>query len=283
MNNNFKRNEKLKNIFNLVAENFESVGPNYFTYFGHQLVNRSEISEGKRVLDVACGRGASVFRALKKVGETGHVVGTDYSNEMINGVEKRMKQENISNLTLLQMDAENLDFPSNHFDYAFCGLSVHFFSDPLLAIDQMYKVLKTDGKIGISSWSIKKDKNEKGIYERAYLRVFPKRMSEKNSNNNDRPDLYSKDGLTAIFSKAGFTSIDIQEESKVFYYKDKDEWWNEQSNNASRGFFERIRSTNPELFDDFKTAAYEEVEKDMEGSRVKFEAKVLYGYGLKSN
>ena len=283
MNNNYTRNKKLKNIFNLVAENFESVGPNYFTYFGHQLVNRSEISEGKKVLDVACGRGASIFKALEKVSETGHVVGTDFSNEMIKGVEKRMKKENISNLKVLQMDAENLDFPSNQFDYVFCGLSVHFFSKPLLAVDEMYKVLKVNGKIGISSWSIKKDINKKGTYERAYLRVFPAINSKQHSISNDRPDFSSKDGLTTILSKAGFISIDIQEETKVFYYKDKDEWWNEQSNNATRGFFERIKSTNPELFNDFKIAAYEEVEKEMEGGRVKFEAKVLYGYGVKPN
>lgn len=282
MSINYTRNEKLKNIFNLVAENFESVGPNYFTYFGHQLVNQTEIIEGKKVLDVACGRGASLFRALEKVSENGHVVGTDFSNEMIKGVEKRMKKENISNLKVLQMDAENLDFPSSHFDYVFCGLSVHFFSKPLLAIDEMYKVLKANGKIGISSWSIKKDIRKKGVYERAYHRVFPTRINEKHSSSNDRPDFSSKDGLTTILSNAGFISIDIQEESKVFFYKDKDEWWNEQSNNATRGFFERIKATNPELFHDFKTAAYEEVEETEDG-RVKFEAKVLYSYGVKPN
>lgn len=283
MNTNYKRNEKLKEIFDLVAGNFESVGPNYFTYFGHQLVNRSEISKGKKVLDVACGRGASLFKALEKVSKSGHVVGSDFSNEMIKGVEQRIKIENISNLKVIQMDAENLDFPTKYFDYVFCGLSVHFFSKPLLAIDEMYKVLKVNGKIGISSWSIKKDMGKKGTYEKAYLRVFPAKKNEKHPISSDRPDFSSKEGLTSILSKAGFISIDIQEESKVFYYKDKDEWWNEQSNNATRGFFERIKSTNPDLFNDFKIAAYEEIEEEMEGDRVKFEAKVLYGYGVKAN
>ena len=81
-----------------------------------------------------------------------------------------------------------------------------------------------------------------------------------NPTKTNRPDFSSSQGLTSLLSKAGFSSIDIQEESKVFYYKNKDEWWHEQSNNASRGFFERIKSNHPELFDDFKTAAYEEVE-----------------------
>lgn len=191
-----------------------------------------------------------------------------------------MKQENISNLKVLQMDAENLDFPSNQFDYVFCGLAIHFFSKPFLAADEMYKVLDANGKIGISCWSMKKEMSKKGVYERAYLRVFPAINSKQHGLSNDRPDFSSKDGLTAILSKAGFISIDIQEETKVFYYKDKDEWWNEQSNNANRGFFERIKKSNPELFNDFKIAAYEE---EMEGGRVKFEAKVLYGYGVKPN
>lgn len=82
------RDEKLKDIFNLVAENLKSVGPNHFTYFRHQLVNRSEMSQGKKVLDVACGRGVSLFKTLEKVSETGHVVGTDFSNEMIKGVKR---------------------------------------------------------------------------------------------------------------------------------------------------------------------------------------------------
>ena len=281
MSINYRRNEKLKKTFNLIAGDFESIGPNYFTYFGHQLVNNSELGKGKKVLDIACGRGASLFKALEKVSESGHVTGVDFSNEMINGIKQKTNNENFSNLELLQMDAECLNFPSKTFDYTFCGLSIHFFSDPLLAVDEMYRVLNENGKIGISSWSIKKDISKKGIYEKAYLRVFPEVFTEKQKNNSNRPDFSSINGITTILSKAGFTSIEVHEETKTFFYNDKDEWWQEQSNNATRGFFERIKSTDPELFNDFKTAAYEEVEDHMVGNRVKFEANVLYAYGVK--
>lgn len=84
---NLKTNEKLRSIFDLVAENFESVAANYFTYFGHQLVDRSGITDGQKNLDVTCGRGASLFKALGKIGESGYAVGTDFSVEMIKQID----------------------------------------------------------------------------------------------------------------------------------------------------------------------------------------------------
>lgn len=281
MKNEYKRNEKLEKIFNLVADDFESVGPHYFTYFGHQLVERSGITKGKKVLDVACGRGASLFKAVEIIGEDGEAIGTDFSVEMIKCVQREADIKGISNLDALKMDAENIELEECYFDFIFCGLSTHFFSNPLLAVDEMYKVLKSGGKVGISSWSIKREKNKKGVYEKAYSRVFPKSEKEATYPKSNRPDFSSIEGFKNILTSAGFSNVEIQEESKVFYYENKDDWWNEQSNNATRGFFERINSNDPELFQKFKEVAYEEIEDDIEDGRVKFKANVLYGYGVK--
>ena len=49
-----------------------------------------------------------------------------------------------------------------------------------------------------------------------------------------------------------------------------------------RGFFERLKTESPELFYDFKKAAFEEIEKEMMDGCIKFDAVVLYGYGVKS-
>jgi ubiquinone/menaquinone biosynthesis C-methylase UbiE len=281
MKQEFKRNGKLESIFDLVANNFESVGPSYFTYFGHQLINRSEIVSGQKVLDVACGRGASLLRASEIVGPSGEVIGTDFSGEMIKNLASHISKKNVENVQVIQMDAEDIRLPDNHFDYVFSGLSTHFFSNPILAVHEMHRVLKSEGKLGISSWSIKRDTKEMGVYEKASLKVFPESYSKRVPQQKTRPDFSSIKGFTSILSEAGFSNIVIQEESKVFYYKDKDEWWNEQNNNATRGFFERIKEDNPSLFDKFKTAVFEEMELQMEDDRIKFEANVLYGYGIK--
>lgn len=282
MERQYKKNEKLEMIFDLVAKNFESVGPQYFTYFGHQLIERSRLTNGKTVLDVACGRGASLFKSAEIVGEEGLVTGVDFSRKMISELHETAKQNGIRNINALKMDAENLEFNDETFDYVFCGLSLHFFSNPLLSLKEMHRVLKNNGEIGISTWGMKIKENKKGVYERAYERVYSSSSSDKKSREAGNLDISSKEGLMDILERIGFSDIKMQIAKKVFYYESKEEWWNEQSNNAVRGFFERIKADDPEIFEDFKNIAFEEVGKDMIDGRIKFEAIVLYGYGEKN-
>lgn len=275
----YKRNERLEKIFDLVAKDFETVGPCYFTYFGHQLIERSEITKGKKVLDVACGRGASLFKAADTVGSS-NIIGVDFSMAMINELLDSAREKGFHDLRAIKMDAENLLFDDGSFDNVYCGLSLHFFSNPLLAIEEMHRVLKDRGKLGISTWGIKR-KHKKGVYERAYERVFPEASNNMSRAGNDTPDFSSEKGLKEILISKGFSDVVVQVETKTFFYETKEIWWNEQSNNAVRGFFERIKTKSPELFHDFKKAAFEEIEKDMINGRIEFDAVVLYGYGVK--
>jgi len=55
-----KRNKRLEGIFNRVAANYDSIGPNYFSYLGEKMVEYAKVNEGATLLDVACGKGASL-------------------------------------------------------------------------------------------------------------------------------------------------------------------------------------------------------------------------------
>lgn len=243
------------------------------------MIERSELNEEKKVLDVACGRGASLYKASEIVGSN-RVVGVDFSTEMVNELLCSARERGFNDLKVIKMDAENLLFDDGSFDNVYCGLSLHFFSNPSLAIEEMYRVLKVNGKIGISTWGIKR-KHKKGVYERAYERIFPEASNNMSRIGNDAPDFSSEEGLKKILTSKGFVDVVVQVEAKTFFYETKDVWWNEQSNNAVRGFFERIKMKSPQLFHDFKKAAFEEIEKEMIDGRIKFEAVVLYGYGAK--
>ena len=213
----YKRNERLEKIFDLVAKDFEMVGPRYFTYFGHQLIERSELTKGKKVLDVACGRGASLFKAAEMVGSS-DIIGVDFSMSMINELLDSARKKGFHDLRAMKMDAENLLFDDGSFDNVYCGLSLHFFSNPLLAIEEMHRVLKDKGKIGISTWGIKR-KHKKGFYERAYERVFPKASNNMSRTRNDLSDFSSEKGLKEILISKGFSDVVVQVETKTFFYE----------------------------------------------------------------
>ncbi|PWT74857.1 MAG: hypothetical protein C5B60_06190 [Chloroflexi bacterium] len=63
---------RLSGIFDRASATYGQVGPGYFAYFGERLVEHAGLAPGMHVLDVACGRGAVLFPAAQRVGETRH-------------------------------------------------------------------------------------------------------------------------------------------------------------------------------------------------------------------
>jgi len=57
------------------------------------------------------------------------------------------KAEHMSNVTLLRMDAENLEFPDKTFDYVVSTFVLCTISDPVKALREMKRVLKPSGQL----------------------------------------------------------------------------------------------------------------------------------------
>ncbi len=273
-----KRNERLEGVFNRVAANYESIGPKYFTYFGKKLVEYAKVNEGATLLDVACGKGASLFPAIHSVGENGQVIGIDFSQEMVKETQSLICAQDLCNAKLIQMDAEKLDFLDNSFDNVLCGLSTSFFSNSLIAIDEIYRVLKDEGRLGLSTW---KKREKKGVLDKVYTKLFLQNQDRNLNNITGRLDFGSVDGIDKILKNAGFKNIEIFVEEKTFYYKDEEEWWQEQWTNASRGLFEHIESIGLDALIKFKEAAIIEIMEYKDAHGIRFDAEVLFSFGHK--
>ncbi|QSX05691.1 class I SAM-dependent methyltransferase [Sedimentibacter sp. zth1] len=273
-----KRNKRLEGVFNRVAANFDSVGPKYFTYFGKKLVEYAKVNEGATLLDVACGKGSSLFPAIHSVGKNGQVIGIDFSQEMVKETQSLICEQDLCNAKLIQMDAGKLDFLDNSFDNVICGLSTSFFPNSLRAIDEMYRVLKGGGRLGLSTW---KKREKKGVINKVYTKLFLQNEHRNLSNIAYRPDFGSVDGIEKILKNVGLKNIEIFVEEKTFYYKDEEEWWQEQWTNATRGLFEHIESIGTEALNKFKEEAFIEIMKYKDERGIRFDAEVLFSFGHK--
>lgn len=274
----FKRNERLEGIFNKVARNYGGIGPNYFSYMGEKLIEYARISKDSILLDVACGKGASLFPAVRKIGEKGQVVGIDFSQEMINETQALISEQDNCKIKLIQMDAEKLDFEANSFDNVVCGLAIAFFTDPIKAMDEIYRVLKDGSKFGLTTW---KNREKEGPLGKAYFKTFPEIQNKNTKGIPSRPDFGSVEGIEKLFRNAGFKNIEIFVEKKTFYYRDEEEWWQEQWTNATRGFFEHIESIGPDALSKFKDAAFIEIMDYKYTNGIRFDAEVLFSFGQK--
>lgn len=69
MQNKTNSKRTVVELYNRVAPFYSGIGPNFFKHCGERMVELGGIVPGARVLDVACGRGASLFPAAHTSGE----------------------------------------------------------------------------------------------------------------------------------------------------------------------------------------------------------------------
>ena len=99
--------------------------------------------KGKRVLEYGCGKGSYAFE-LARLGAD--VVAIDISKEGIEIAKRQAEEQELSaQLSFEVMNAENLNFPINHFD-VICGSGILHHLDLEKALKELNRTLKPDGQ-----------------------------------------------------------------------------------------------------------------------------------------
>lgn len=148
-----ERKAQTRAIFNRVAPDYDVAGPGCFAHFGRRLVEEVGVAPGQRVLDVATGRGAVLFPVAERACLTGEVIGVDLAEGMVRITSDEAKRRDLT-AQIRVMDAEQLDFSTAAFDRVLCGFGVMFFPDLPQALSEFHRVLKPDGRLGISTWRV---------------------------------------------------------------------------------------------------------------------------------
>jgi ubiquinone/menaquinone biosynthesis C-methylase UbiE len=106
---------------------------------------------GQRVLDVACGTGIVERQAAALLGPAGSIVGIDLNPRMLE-LAKKHAPSGGAPIEWKEGNAASLPCQDADFDIVLCQQGLQFFPDKVAALQEMHRVLKPGGRVGLCVW-----------------------------------------------------------------------------------------------------------------------------------
>ncbi|MFY1827783.1 bifunctional demethylmenaquinone methyltransferase/2-methoxy-6-polyprenyl-1,4-benzoquinol methylase UbiE [Myxococcus fulvus] len=141
---------EVRQMFSSIATKYDVT--NEVLSFGiHRLWRRtavrlSQAKPGDSVLDCASGTGDLALAFKRKVGATGHVIGTDFCAEMLESGPAKAAKAGLQ-VDFQVADAMDLPFEDNRFDVASIAFGIRNVDDPVKCLSEMGRVVKPGGRV----------------------------------------------------------------------------------------------------------------------------------------
>jgi len=110
-------------------------------------VSKAGLGMGGSALDVCCGTGDFAFDLADRAGESGCVVGVDFSAPMIELARAKAARRSREWVTFFVANACRLPFQDNSFDCVTVGFGLRNLADIDAGLSEMVRVTKPGGKI----------------------------------------------------------------------------------------------------------------------------------------
>ncbi len=110
----------------------------------------AELREGEAVLDLGAGGGIDVILSAKRVGPTGIAYGLDMTDEMLALARRNAEDAGVRNAIFLKGVIEEVPLPAESIDVVISNCVINLSVDKPAVLMEMARVLKPDGRLGIT-------------------------------------------------------------------------------------------------------------------------------------
>lgn len=110
----------------------------------------AQIKKGDTVVDLGSGAGNDCFVARAETGETGKVIGIDFTEAMIDKARLNAQKLNFSNVEFIQGDIENITLEENTADVVVSNCVLNLVPNKAAVFGGIKRILKPGGHFSIS-------------------------------------------------------------------------------------------------------------------------------------
>ncbi|MEI8004569.1 MAG: arsenite methyltransferase [Bacteroidota bacterium] len=162
----------------------------------------ARIKKGDTVLDLGSGAGNDCFVARALSGESGKVIGIDFSDTMLEKARENVKKLGFTNVEFIKGDIEEMPVPSGTIDVVVSNCVLNLVPDKKKAYDGIFRALKPGGHFSISD-VVLQGKLPKGLKDDAVM------------YSGCVAGAIQKDEYLEIISQSGFRNIEINKEKEI--------------------------------------------------------------------
>src|SRR5690625_1439537 len=191
------------NIMNDEYEHLEGYNPDADLKLGCGLPTEfAKITKGDTVVDLGSGAGNDCFVVRHETGETGKVIGIDFTEAMIEKARTNAEKLNFNNVEFRLGDIEKIPITANVADVVVSNCVMNLVPDKPKAFSEVYRILKNGGHFSISDIVLTGDlpekiKNAAEMYAGCVASAI------------------QKEDYLNIIKEAGFKNITIQAEKPI--------------------------------------------------------------------
>lgn len=229
---------KAATTYNATSDYFDDPACEFWSIYGRKTVERLHLNSGARVLDVACGTGASAIPAAEMVGNQGQVIGVDIANNLMALAQKKAHQKNLSNITFQWGDMTNLEFEAKSFDAVVCVFAIFFVQEMEEQISQLWQLVRPGGKLAITTWG-------PNIFAPIYS-IWNQALKQH------RPDLFSAfnpwdrittpEAVKKLLVAGGANNVEVEAENGLQKLENPEDWWKIAMGSGLRWSIEQMKS-----------------------------------------
>ncbi len=160
------------------------------------------IKPGDTVVDLGSGAGNDCFVARYETGETGRVIGIDFTDAMVEKARANAQKLNFSNVEFIRGDIEDLPLPDNTADVVVSNCVMNLVPDKARAFSEVFRILKEGGHFSISD-----------IVLTGVLSGKVKKVAERYAGCT--ATAIQKEDYLQIIRNAGFKNLSLQAEKPI--------------------------------------------------------------------
>lgn len=159
--------DKMNREYNRIAKVYD-VLLLIFPFWKKWIINVIPYISGKNILEVSFGSG--FLMSQYGLESDLDITGIDYNKKMIEVTQKKLSMKKIK-AKLLQADVESLPFEDNTFDTIINTMSLTGYPDGDMAVSEMRRVLRLNGKLLIVDFDYPEDRN---IFGYLFVKLWEK-------------------------------------------------------------------------------------------------------------